>query len=162
MDSSSDNGPPMMGMEDAMSKVKHKAGFITTDGIRALSWNTETSATIWWEGGLIGTFEFDALWAETLKMFIDHDAEWEEKHIRNVKERGLFWLERERAEHDEDMNDYRAQRKALREQGVYTTEPGSGRWTLRIQKDDGTWNESSGRYGPDVPERDDKMPAMPL
>jgi hypothetical protein len=121
-----------------MSRVKHLAGFIDTAGIKALVWNSETRATIHWDNGSVGNFEFDSLSARLLTMSYEVDVEFHEKHLEGLREYGYFWLDRERAKHDEDMNDYRAQRKKLRDAGVYGHAEYVGcHYTYRITSSDG-------------------------
>lgn len=132
-----------------MTRVRHKAGFISADGIKSLVWTTPAIANIMWESGGIAVLEFDEKDADLLRMIVDMDIEYEQKAIESVKARGWYWKEYEQAEVQENLEDYRAQRRQLREQGIYASKVESGTFRYEITSDDGDHKQSgSFKFGP--------------
>jgi hypothetical protein len=131
-----------------MARVRikgEKAGFIDTDGIKQLWWVTETTANILWASGGIASLEFDPQDAEFLRMIIDMDIDYAYEAIQKAKARGFNWREIEQAELQEDLEDYRAQRRALREQGIFHSGIEAGTFRYTITSDDGK-SEGSGSF----------------
>lgn len=62
-----------------MQRVKHDGGFVDLEGVKAISWQTDTQATIWWGNGLIGVFTF----SEETRMLVDVIAEMDQMILKD-------------------------------------------------------------------------------